>query len=469
MAYEAPLIRSVLGNNVVIAHPVIPEDIVTFLTASVSAGATALSVVDNYPLTQNDFVLLGDFGIERSEIVRITGAVTQGTALTTGAVIYDHSFDTMLSKVLWDQVEVSGANSISGSKTVIATINLQPDREESNYTVTGTTYGYYFARFKNSYSTIFSEYSDPATATGYSDSTVRAAKDTALEMINEKVSTLLNNAFLNRELFNCEKETWAEKKQWGWATSFETILSDTSTGQLSVATPTNIADSQSNKSILMLRIGTRPNLVYLTKSEWDRRMQDQVRTTLASDLSAIATSMVLTDSSDFDDSGTVTIGAENYAFSANNRSTNTLTITAGSAQTAGVDVWQNPGFAEPTGYTVFGGRIYFDRGIPSDLASQNIVLSFYSKPTAINSDSDTLNIPDYTVYHYYLAWKCLLKKNNGKKTDEARSMFAHYRDRVKFLKNNDSTGQRTVIKPRLNGDYRGSRTSGTFISTARQV
>lgn len=451
MAYEQPLIASVLGNTIEVMHPTIPSAVVTYLSSSVVATATSLTVLDNNGLTQNDLILLGPYAADKTEIKKVNAAVSAGTALTSTALTYDHPVDTKLTRMIWDQVEISGAATVGGAKTVITTMDLQVDRPVTTYVNTGTTYAYYFARYKNSVTSAFSEYSDSADATGYATSSVRSVKDEALSITNSRVGEIITEKFLNDEIFNCEQEVWAEKKVWSWSYAFDYILGNTVEGGISASLPSNIADPNSNKSLLHVRIGTRPELYYLTKEEWDKRQVNVAHTTLATTFNAGAVSIVLTDSSDFDDTGSIEIGSSSYTYTANDKSTGTLTVSATSdGQTAGVDVWQNSAFGEPTAYTVFGSKLYFDRAPDSSFAALNIYLDYYKKPTTINSDSDTLNIPDWSLYHYYLAWKIILRKNNGTPDSASEMMRNLYETRKRNLKQQDRTGQRISWRPRLN-------------------
>lgn len=451
MAYEAALIRSATNNVIKVAHPAVPDSPVTYLAASTVATDTALTVLDNNGFADNDFVVIGEFGFDKTEIKQIGAAVTAGLSLTVSATTYDHPVDTPVSFIPWNEVEISGAATVGGSKTVITTIGLQVDRAETVYVNTGTTYAYYFARYKNTETSTFSAYSDAADATGYSTSTIRAVKDEALSMANTRVSNIITDEFLNREIFNCEQEVWFEKKRWSWANTFNYIAGNTTEGDYSLTLPSDITDPNTNTSLIHVHIGDRPELGYITKEEWDRRQELISHTTLATTFNTGAVSIVLTDSSDFDDTGSILIGANSYTYTANDKSTGTLTVTAtAQGETAGVDVWQNAAFGEPTAFTVFNGVLYFDRPPDSSYAGLNIYLDYYRKPTAINSDSDTLNIPDWSVYHYYLAWKILLRKNNGIPDNSTELMRNLYEQRKLILKRKDRLGQRTLWRPRIN-------------------
>jgi hypothetical protein len=452
MAYQLPILRSAERNTIIVSHPETPDNLLTYLSSPVSALGTTLTVQDNGGLAQDNFVIVGMQGSDRTEIVRITAAVTAGTSLTVGALIYDHPVDTQVKRTLWDQVEISGATTATGSKTVVATIGLLIDRSETTYVNTGTAYAFYFARFKNSNTSTFSAYSDAITAAGYAQNTVRVAKDSALDMINENVSDLITDQFLNKEVFNCEQEVWSQKKVWSWAYTFDSILSNTVEGQYRVALPSAISDSNSNKGVLLVRIGTENNLSYLDKAEWDKKYRGVKHTTVSTAIGVSDTTIVLTDSSDFASSGAIVIESDTIDYTGNTESTGTLTGVTNISATHAVsdDVWQSVSFGNPSAYTVFGGYLYFDVPISSTYAGLNIYLSYYRKPTTIDTDNDTLNIPDYSIYHYYLAWKTLLRLANGKSSADSEAMRMLYESRKDILMKRDRTGQKILIRPRLN-------------------
>ena len=453
MSYELPNALSVLGNTIHVSHPAIPANLVTYLTLNTTAGGTSLAVLDNVPFVQNDYLIMGKLGLDKTEIVQVSGAVTAGTALTVTATVYDHSLDVPVTKILWNQVEVSGAATISGSKTVIATIALQPDRSDTVYVVTGTTYAFYFVRFKNTQTSTFGAYSSAAPAGGYATNVIRSVKDTALGMINEKIDgVLFTDAFLNNEIFNCEQEVWSEKRRWSWAYTFDKILGQTTEGGLSFALPSDIADPNSNNSVLTTRLGTRAKLVYIRKMEWDRFFVDVSHSTVASTVTIGDTVINVTNVDDFASTGGgVAIGSDNAInYTGIDTTLNRLTGVTGIAanHSAGQDIWQLATFNEPAYYTIFSGVLYFQTGCISTYAGLNLYLSYYRKPTAIATDADTLNIPDFTIYHYYLAYKAALRKNNGATTPEIQAFKDEYKARVDALKLVDRTGQGTFMTPR---------------------
>ncbi len=462
MSYEVPIEINALGRVIRAAHQTILSNLVTYLTSSTTAGATSFSVLDNSPIVQNDYVVVGKIGLDKTEILQVTGVVTPGTALTLGVSVYDHGTDAPVTKILWNQVQIFGADTATGSKTLIDTINLQPSRSDTSYINTGTEYNFYFVRYANSFTGSFSDISAAAPANGVTSSVVRTVKKTALEMTNEKVdSTFITDTFLNNEIFNCEQEVWSEKQKWSWAYTFDYIIGQTVEGGYSFSLPADIADPNSEKSILErgVRIGDRVDLQYITKEEWDKFFVLTRHTTLNGSIVIGAATIVLTSVSDLDTSGSIVIGSDNAInYTGVTVATNTLTGVTGvvANHSSGEDVWQNASFTEPNYFTVFSGKLYFQAGVQSTYAGKNVYLSYYKKPvnltdevTGAFNDYETLDLPDFTIYHYYLAWKILLRKNNGVTTPESEEMHKLYTERKEILKHIDRTGQRVFMRPRI--------------------
>lgn len=461
MAYETPKIRSVDGNTIVVSHPVIPDQPDTFLTSACLASAVTLTVLDNGVFANGDYIIAGPVGANKTEPLTIGGAVIPGSSLTVGATVFSHPADTPIVKTIWNQVEISGSSTLAGVKTVITTTNIQWDRRETTYTTT-TAYAFYFVRFKNSGSTVYSPYSDGIAAAGYAINTVRAVKDEALSLTKDVIGKIVTDDFLNQEIFNCEHEVWSERKRWKWATMFDTILGDTVTGQWSITLPTDIADAESTESIYGVRIGNRPNMTHVTKQEFDRFYVNSKHTTLATAVAILDTTITLTDSTDYADDGSITIQDSSYTYTANDRTTGILTLDAAVSLAAdeydaGTDVWQDTSFGESCYYTVWDGKMYFGSPLSDQYANKNIVMDYYSKPTTIDSDNDTVNIPDFTLYHYYLAWKISLARTSGETSAASQNFMNLYLSRKANLKRIEDTGQRSFFRPRMNSvNYHGN-------------
>src|SRR5258708_2017621 len=114
---------------------------------------------------------------------------------------------------------------------------------------------------------------------------------------------------------------------------FDQTVFHCTTGSWKFPLPTNIGVDYSNKSIYQLRVGAQQRLNWVDKQKFDEFLVGVAYTTLAVASVNGNTTLTLVDSSTFnslasmtDGSGNVTIGANTYAYSANNTTTGVLTL-----------------------------------------------------------------------------------------------------------------------------------------------
>lgn len=160
-----------LGRN----HELIKNRERTFLTASVDAGDTSLTVkaVDSNAWADNDFIIVGEIGTGNAEILQINGVVTDGTSLTidnagSGGSRFAHSINEPVYRIDFNQIEFNrSATDSSAGVSVLATNELQVDDLFTRFEDLVNTTGFGFIRFKNSTTNVFSSFSDGIPYTGY--------------------------------------------------------------------------------------------------------------------------------------------------------------------------------------------------------------------------------------------------------------------------------------------------------------
>lgn len=146
----------------------------TYLTAAVAVAATSITVraVDTNAWADNDYIIIGEIGTKTAEVLQINGAVSDGTSLTidnngSGGARYAHAADEPVYRIDYNRVEFSRATTESGSKSVLATNEIQADDLFTRYEDASNTTGFGFVRFNNQTSAAFSAYSDGINYTGY--------------------------------------------------------------------------------------------------------------------------------------------------------------------------------------------------------------------------------------------------------------------------------------------------------------
>ena len=158
----------------------------TYLTAEVSASDTSSTVENNDDFASSDLTIFGDYGQEKTESVVLTG-VTGNTQLDHGTgPVFNHSVRTPVYQILYDQAEVYSASSDDGVYSLLTTINLNFDEEDTIYDdSSGTTSTWYKIRYKNSQDSTTSDYSDEVQGTGYGDNTLASMTDEVLRSFGD--------------------------------------------------------------------------------------------------------------------------------------------------------------------------------------------------------------------------------------------------------------------------------------------
>ena len=112
----------------------------TYLTVAVSASTTANQVItvqaiDSNAWADDDYIVIGEIGTKNAELMRISAAVSDGTSLTisrtttagtdTNGCRYNHSINEPVYRVLYNRAEFSRATTEGGTKTTLATNEIQ--------------------------------------------------------------------------------------------------------------------------------------------------------------------------------------------------------------------------------------------------------------------------------------------------------------------------------------------------------
>ena len=161
----------------------------SYLANPYSAGVTSIEVTNNNRFAANDRVMIGGMGNEATEIVTVSAANANGTTLTVGATLFNHSADDPVTILPFDQVKYYRATSSGGSYSVISTQNLDVDNAEleTRYDDTaGTSSHYYKFTFYHSISTVESAFSDVLQGSGWRREQVGRIVDEVLEEVSDK-------------------------------------------------------------------------------------------------------------------------------------------------------------------------------------------------------------------------------------------------------------------------------------------
>lgn len=428
----------VVGVELFFAFPELQDDQRTYLDADVAAGASSLSA-NGVNFSTSQYVIIGNPGNLKTEIIQIhTGTTPTSTAITLASSLsFAHSRGDVVRFIPYNQITPERSTNGGTSYSALSAINIRADSTETYLQrTTDSSTDQYIFRFSNSSAGTFSAYSDAVTATGYSDNTIFAVKDRALDELGEQRSNLITDKFLNNSIQEARRALDQDPHvlRWSFRTKFGTVLGQMKSGEWRIAVPTDLRDQNSPKNVLFLTVGNqnRP-ILYQDRNRFQQNYLNVVHTTVATAYTSGGTSLVLTSTHDLDDSGTIRVannsigdGLRTVTYSANNRSTNTLTITSIATNiSAATDIWQRATFGLPSAYNISQGYFYFDVPLNTDNDGRDCKTDYYSGIPAIDSDSDQFDEPFYDLYVSWLKWKIKYKKANGK---IERDKDADYKD-----------------------------------------
>lgn len=432
----------------------------TYLSADSAVGVSSLSVENGFSFAVGQYAVLGMVGSEKSEIVRLHTVTTPtASAITLNAVTsFAHNRGDSLQFIPYNQIIIQRSTNGGSSYSDLATIDIRSDATETFYAdTTGASTYLYRAKFYNSSSTSESASSDAVLASGLVWNAVGAIKARALQQTGEVIGGIISDSFLNESLWEARREVDNSLKRWSFRESFNSVLGTIAEGANSMTVPTTLRNPSTNQNIRGLRTArTGRNIDYIDKRAWDQWYEGKIHTTVATQPSVGQTTLVLTETGNLADSGSVQIGSNTITYTAKNNSTNTLSgipasgdgsITATHA--AGTDVWQNIAYGEPTRYTIFNGRIYFNVPFDSTFEASEVLIDFYNSLPEYDSDSDVLDEPEPDMFVSYLKYKIKYLKDKGKIKRENDDDYQEYIQKLSSMIRKERTGQDVRMVPNI--------------------
>lgn len=423
-----PKIRTLFGENIGVTLFITPPDLGdnerTFLATDAASDTSSFTVDDGLKFTNNEYLVFGAVGMEKSEILKQSSSTA--SSIDTSVSSFAHNRGENITFIPYNQAVIQCSTDGGTIYANLATIDLRMDSTETVYVhTTGTSTDYYRVKFLNSTSALESQVSDGIIATGFATNSAGTIIREALISLGEEIDTVLTKEFiysaLNEGRSELDQHPYAGK--WSFRTAFDYNAGNIIPGQYTLAVPTNLRRDDTYENILSIRLGKdKLPLQKVDKMQLNQWYLGVAHTTLANSITSASTSIVLTSSGDFDESGAVDIAASSVSeivdiadYTTNTESTNTLSgvTNIADSKSAGVDVWQGAGFGEPSEYTVYDDKIVFSQPFDDDLVGENIWLDYYTKLTDVNSDADTLDEPNPRIYIPYLRWRMKKRRNNS--------------------------------------------------------
>lgn len=290
----------------------------------------------------DDYIILGEIGSKTAEILQLNGVVSDGTSLIidqsgSGGTRFAHSVDEPVYRIDFNQIEFSRATTASGTKTVLATQEIQPDDLFTRYEDSANSTGFGFVRWKNGSS--FSEYSAAIPYTGYTKKSLGRMIKMIRRHLDEPDFRDLTDQMIIEEL-NEKQRDIAHERLWPF---YEDIFSDSLiANQNKYTIDSDVVDGKVHTVVLrtdplakmdrqrfnMLQWDTStvgdPTHCHVWQNQlvlWPVRDTAAATDTLDGDVTASALTIMVDDNSVFAPSGRIIVNSEVISYTGQNTNT----------------------------------------------------------------------------------------------------------------------------------------------------
>jgi len=433
----------------------------TYVTSAVSSGDSSLTVADYEGFADNDYLILGAYGKEKSEMVQVDDASIDSTIDLDASdqPAYGHPAYTKITKSPWDQIKFwraaseSAANDLTTSDTPLGTEDIETDSEYTYYSDTsGSSTSWYRTAFYNSTTSTYSSMSDPIQATGYKTNSRGRMKDMVLSLFGDKNNKWVSETDLDNFFYHVENTIFDFRKRWTFEQEYGTYDLEIGTTKYALDTIASDIKETQKKYVKQVWIENNDPLIYLDRKEMNAQKEGGNWTTVATAVTAGDTTMVVDDVNTLDESGTLLCGGEDdITYTATTESTNTITgIDASditSAKEVGDEVWQSTEGGEAERYTIYEGNLEID--VPPD-ETYTLHIDYIKKPSFMDSDGDVSVIPFTNLIVTGVLALCYKAKADDKNYTETWNEFLKTLERKSM---DERSGQKQSLVPSSREKY----------------
>lgn len=259
-----------------VRNPSLSENINTNISQDYSSGTT-LYVDSSTSFVNGNYILVGEPGLEKSEITYLTAAPGSATTMTISALSYSHAKGTPITYLRWDKYELSYKTTSAEAWTVYGSMpaSLRYDAINTEYrdTAATTTYQWRY-RYYSTESTAYSDYSDTITAAGWPKSSVGYMVRQIRKTINDPESKTVSDTEIIRFLNEAQDKIYSLFDRWWFLYKQGTVI-DTVVSQRAYNLPTDFGRmGRVTYRYVSGSTDTNYNLKYLPNVEFEYEARD---------------------------------------------------------------------------------------------------------------------------------------------------------------------------------------------------
>ena len=439
----------------------------SYLISASASGTDTLSVKSIQEFAVNKILCIG-VGGETTEIIKTHATeIPDGNTVTLASnLVYSHSPYEVVSIIPFDQVEFSHSATATGDKTVLKLKGFDMASTETIYDDMTYSSGYYFIRFKETITNSFSDYSDPIPFTGLGTNTVGFVINYALKRNKlDGFTKYVDYDFCISEINACLRYITGKLKTWSKLQKTNYIVGQTTRGINKISLPSDIWEDRGIKSILGIRIGTETDLLSKTTTEMEDEMQGCIQTQVTTEASAGDTTLEIDNSYDFGDTGSVTVYISGTLYTITytgvTRSATTGVLTGVPASGDGsitvtipvdTNVWKGESEGKPTYFTIDSdGNIVFWPIPSASYDNLNIFMDYWTGPTAVDSDTDTLDAFRFDAVKHWLTWAIKMQDSNNGERNLKDGDYIQFEMILADYIRTEIPANRKKSRPKMNG------------------
>jgi len=453
-------IKHAIGNILEIPNQ-IASRASTYFAADLSVGSTTVLAQNAFDFTSGSILQLSSMGSENCEIV--VSSANTNFQFTVSATKTAHTRGDIIKEISFNQVEVHKSSTLAGTYSLLSTNNFQMTQMNTIVNdTTGTTSDFYKLRWKNSDTEEVSSFSSPISVLTYPENSVaETIFPVLLSMGISSNDQKINTKFLLSAVNDARK--FAKAKMYGfrhaWNQKFEHPLKVLA-GNNFVNLPEDIDFDTTDRSLLSARfifgaVMSPYNLTYIDKRSWNQRSYQLSGSTNSSVVAASATTIDLVNSGDFepiDGSGVAYVATDSFdqeimaiGYTGVDLVNNQLTGVTGVTREIplGTKIWSNPTIGQPVFYTVYDGKIVFERVLSDAMQGNNLYIDYYQKLEKVTDYYQVLRENYREIYTFYLRYAIKYRRDNTTPTSDPD--LVKFNELLEALFDNLYTGQPTTI------------------------
>ena len=199
---------------VTIKNPTVSDNIRTSLSAEYSSGTT-LTVDSSIGFADTNYVIVGEPGLENTEITNLTATPPSNTTMTISSLDFSHARGTPVYYISWDKYNLEYRTTSAGSWVAYGAADLKYDSIYTEYRDAAADSNYQWRyRYYSSEESAYSDYSDIISATGWARNSVGYLVRDVRKIINDPNSETVTDAEIIRYFNTAQDKIYSLYDRW---------------------------------------------------------------------------------------------------------------------------------------------------------------------------------------------------------------------------------------------------------------